>query len=110
MTWHQWHHTEDMERRMSLPRSSASTKASAPHSRHSISLARFGRGLKRKPLPLLLSSGLSRSLLLICVEFHHKKGTPPECPAAGDGTGGCSWLDEPGGCPGIQHPGGVKTF
>src|SRR3990172_2504961 len=43
MTWHQWHQTAERERRMGLPPSLASPKASAPHSRQRMSAARLGR-------------------------------------------------------------------
>src|SRR5689334_22313108 len=47
MTWHQWHHTALIASKTGTSRRLASAKASSPHSRHSISLARFGRGEKR---------------------------------------------------------------
>src|SRR5258708_3084592 len=46
MTWHQWHHTADIESRMGRSSLPASAKASSDHPRHLISCARLGRGEK----------------------------------------------------------------
>src|SRR5690348_1232576 len=46
MTWHQWHHTAEMESRMGLPLSRASSNACFDQGCHLISDARFGRGEK----------------------------------------------------------------
>ena len=50
MTWHQWHHTADMESRMGLSSAWAFSKAASSHSCQFISLALLGLGEKRIPL------------------------------------------------------------
>jgi hypothetical protein len=46
MTWHQWHQTAEMDRRMGRRVRFASSKASADHPRQLISAARLGLGEK----------------------------------------------------------------
>src|SRR5579859_596807 len=46
MTWHQWHHTAEIESRMGRPVVLAWSKASDDHGCQLISDARFGRGEK----------------------------------------------------------------
>src|ERR1700729_3517707 len=50
MTWHQWHQTAEIERRIGLSSSTARAKACGPHGSQAISPARFGRGEKRNSL------------------------------------------------------------
>src|SRR5258707_162502 len=51
MTWHQWHQTAEIDRRMGRSRVAASPKAFSDHGRHLISLARLCRGEKWNSLP-----------------------------------------------------------
>src|SRR6266849_2227762 len=51
MTWHQWHQTAEIDRRMGRSREAASPKAFSDQGRHLISLARLGRGEKWNSLP-----------------------------------------------------------
>src|SRR5260370_16946671 len=44
ITWHQWHQTAEMERRIGRELSFASSKAAADHGRQLISAPRFGPG------------------------------------------------------------------
>jgi hypothetical protein len=46
MTWHQWHQTAEMLRRIGRSSVLACSNASALHSRQPISAARLGRGEK----------------------------------------------------------------
>src|ERR1700716_3092589 len=46
ITWHQWHHTAEMERRMGRPVCFASSNAVSDQWRQLISAARLGRGEK----------------------------------------------------------------
>src|ERR1700682_1269235 len=46
ITWHQWHHTAEMERRIGRPDCLASSKATADQGCQLISAARLGRGEK----------------------------------------------------------------
>src|SRR5258708_22817472 len=46
ITWHQWHQTAEMERRIGRELSFASSKAAADHGRQLISAARFARAEK----------------------------------------------------------------
>src|SRR5579864_7597884 len=50
ITWHQWHHTAEIESRIGLSSRVARANASAPHGIPAISAARFGRGEKRNSL------------------------------------------------------------
>src|SRR3977135_329673 len=51
MTWHQWHHTAEMDRRMGRPLAFASSKAFADQGFQLISAARLGRGEKWNSSP-----------------------------------------------------------
>src|SRR5665213_1520820 len=58
MTWHQWHHTAEMESRIGRFSSLASSKALSDQVRHLISAARLGRGEKwNSPSPSLIRQG-----------------------------------------------------
>src|SRR5207249_11716139 len=46
MTWHQWHHTAEMDSRMGRSVRRASSNAASDHGRQPISAARFARGEK----------------------------------------------------------------
>ena len=67
ITWHQWHHTADIDSRTSFPCSSARTKASAPHGLQSISRALLGRGLKRNSAAGESPAGVLSSLLSMII-------------------------------------------
>src|ERR1700682_1215498 len=49
ITWHQWHHTAEMERRMGRPLCFASSNACGDQRCQLISAARLGRGEKWNP-------------------------------------------------------------
>ena len=67
MTWHQWHHTAEIDSNISFPCSSARTNASALQGLHSISRALFGRGLKRKSTGDAPSAGILLSVFSMII-------------------------------------------
>src|SRR5579884_1762605 len=67
ITWHQWHHTAEIESRIGLSSRRARSNASCPHSSQPISCARFGRGAK-------CMSTIQTPLLLFVAETARKRG------------------------------------
>src|SRR5438093_3988748 len=79
ITWHQWHHTAEIESRIGRPVWRASSKASGDQGCQLISEARFARGEKgNSPAASLMETGLrgQGDLNERCRPVHREELTP----------------------------------